>query len=108
MEIEELKDELTTIVVTRTGGGVQSRDRWDTPETKTPEGRRGRLRKDRYSALLIANMVARQINRASAPVRYDVVGGFVKDINKGPQQEKMYKGPDWFVEGMNNLKSPRS
>jgi hypothetical protein len=31
LEIEELKDEMATIVLTRTGTGVNSRDRWDTP-----------------------------------------------------------------------------
>jgi len=59
-EIEELKDELSTITISRTGTGSQSRDKWDTPEVKGKDGKKGRLRKDRYSALLIANMIARQ------------------------------------------------
>jgi hypothetical protein len=53
LEIEELKDELCQIEHTRTATG---RDRWDTPEVKLHGSKKGRLRKDRYSALLMANM----------------------------------------------------
>lgn len=57
-EIEELKNELSNIIITQTMNG---RDRWDTPETKLPGGKKGRMRKDRYSALLMANAGARKI-----------------------------------------------
>lgn len=60
MEIEELKNELTSIVVTQTGTGPNNRDRWDTPEIKLNNSKKGRMRKDRYSALVIGNMIARQ------------------------------------------------
>lgn len=59
---EELKDELSTIVMTQT----KTRQRWDTPDTKVGN-KVGKMRKDRYSALLIANSVARDINKFSAP-----------------------------------------
>ena len=48
LEIEELKNELTTIVMTQTSNGPNARDRWDTPEVKLPNGKKGKLRKDRY------------------------------------------------------------
>ena len=100
MDIEELKDELCTIVLTKTGtGGSGGRDRWDTPEYKTPEGKKGRLRKDRYSALVIANMLARQIQRAPPSVEYEVIGDFTQNISQ-EQQGAMYNGPDWFTKGM--------
>lgn len=57
-EIEDLKDELATIVVTELPSG---RLRFDTPEIKTADNKKGRLRKDRYSSLLLANGVARKI-----------------------------------------------
>lgn len=100
LEIEELKNELTTIVMTQTSTGPNARDRWDTPEIKMPSGKKGRLRKDRYSSLLIANMLARQMQRTLQPMQYDIVGGNARNIidNKG----KMYKGPDWFVSGAND------
>ena len=100
LEIEELKNELTTIVMTQTSTGPNARDRWDTPEVKLPNGKKGRLRKDRYSSLLIANMLARQFNRTLKGIEYDVVGGNAKDFvdSKG----NMYKGPDWFVSGAND------
>ena len=73
MDIEELKDELSTIIITQTTSG---RDKWDTPEVKMPGGKKGRLRKDRYSALVMANMGARQLMRTPAPFDYDSHGGF--------------------------------
>ena len=100
LEIEELKNELTTIIMTQTSTGPNARDRWDTPETKLGHGRKGRLRKDRYSALLIANMIARQYTRAFKPINYDIIGANAKDsvVNNG----KMYNGPDWFTSGAND------
>jgi intein/homing endonuclease len=78
MEIEEMKDELTTIVHTQTP--QSNRDRWDTPEFKEPGGKKGRLRKDRYSALLMANMVARQMAKAPSVITATTHGGFVQNI----------------------------
>ena len=100
LEIEELKDELTTIVMTQTSTGPNARDRWDTPEVKMPGGKKGRLRKDRYSSLLIANMIARQMNRVLPSIEYDVVGNNRADVVKHDGQ--MYRGPDWFIGGGGN------
>jgi hypothetical protein len=99
LEIEELKNELTTIVMTQTSTGPNARDRWDTPETKLQHGKKGRLRKDRYSALIIANAIARKFQKGLRPIDYDVVGGDLRDIvNKEGQ---MYRGPEWFTQGAN-------
>lgn len=100
LELEELKNELTTIVMTQTSTGSGGRDRWDTPEVKLQNGKKGRLRKDRYSSLVIANMLARQAHRYLAPVEYDIVGGNTKDMVK--QDGRMYKGPEWFTDGAND------
>lgn len=95
LEIEELKNELTTIVMTQTSTGPNARDRWDTPEVKLPNGRKGRLRKDRYSSLLIANMLARQLSRGLKPIEYEIVGGDSSKMTK--HTGAMYKGPEWFT-----------
>jgi len=100
LEIEELKNELTTIVMTQTSNSSNARDRWDTPETKLSHGKKGRLRKDRYSALLIANMLARQMNRALKPVDYDIIGADARTSVK--TEGNLYKGPEWFVNGAND------
>jgi hypothetical protein len=100
LEIEELKNELTTIVMTQTSTGPQARDRWDTPEVKLPNGKKGRLRKDRYSSLLIANMIARQINRSLQPVNYDLIGDNRIDIVNN-KDKQLYKGPEWFTSNVN-------
>lgn len=99
LEIEELKNELTTIVMSQTSTSSGARDRWDTPDIKMPNGKKGKLRKDRYSSLLIANMLARQINRSLQPLNYDVIG---TDASKaGKNNGQMYKGPSWFTESAN-------
>lgn len=99
LEIEELKNELTTIVMTQTSTGPNARDRWDTPEVKLPGGKKGRLRKDRYSSLVIANMLARQLNRSLKPIEYSVIGDNARNVvdHKGD----MYKGPEWFTSQAN-------
>jgi hypothetical protein len=99
LEIEELKNELTTIIMSQTSTGPNARDRWDTPEVKLPNGKRGKLRKDRYSALIIANMLARQMSRNLQPTTFDVIGNNLADVGKTNGQ--MYKGPNWFTEAAN-------
>ena len=100
LEIEELKNELTTIVMTQTSGAGGARDRWDTPDVKMPNGKRGKLRKDRYSALLIANMIARQMSRAEQPVNFEVIGANLRDTGK--HSGDLYKGPNWFTNAAND------
>lgn len=95
-EIEQCKEELATIVHTQTPG--TNRDKWDTPEVKLPGAKKGRLRKDRYSALLMANAAARKLARLPDQPEMVPYGGFVgrmknKDVDNAP----MYYGPDWFT-----------
>lgn len=96
LEIEAMKDELATIQHTQTSGG---RDHWDTPETKEPGGKKGRLRKDRYTSLVIANMIARCLQTGPSSFAYNFAGGFVgqakSDVN-GP----LYSGPEYLVNQM--------
>jgi hypothetical protein len=103
LEIEELKNELSTITVTIVGTGVNARERWDVPEIKLPGNKKGRMRKDRYSALVMANMIARSIQRAELPIQYSLIGGASKDLvakkEKGTKPGQLYHGPDWFTSG---------
>ena len=91
MEVEELKDELSTIVMSVTTAG---RERWNTPEVKLGSGKKGRMRKDRYSALVIANMIARTIQRELPTPTYQHVGLVVGQQPEGAGGS-MYKGPEW-------------
>jgi len=100
LELEDLKNELTTVVMSQTSTGAGARDRWDTPEVKMHNGKKGRLRKDRYSSLVIANMLARQTRQKLAAPNYDVIGGNRQDIIK--QEGDMYKGPEWFTNDAND------
>jgi hypothetical protein len=100
MEIEELKNELSMIIITQTPSG---RDKWDTPEIKIPGGRKDRLRKDRYSSLLMANMSARTIQRTPAPVTYDTLGGFAERTESEKEAGPDYIGPAWFTEGIGDV-----
>ena len=85
--------------MTQTSTGPNARDRWDTPEIKLPNGKKGKLRKDRYSALLIANMLSRQMTRSLEPTTFDVIGNDLSQVQKNNGQ--MYKGPNWFIENAN-------
>jgi len=103
LEIEELKDELATI---QHGQHPKTnRDYWDTPEKKLAENKKGRLRKDRYSALLIANMAARRLQRMPEIYNRMVVGGFAqkssikKQINSG--DKNLFVGPQKYVKSLN-------
>jgi len=100
MEIEELKDELSMIVMTQTSTG---RERWDTPEVKVAAGKKNRMRKDRYSSLIMANMSARSISTEKVMVDHMTQGGFaVIDSQANFEKEKLYHGPSWFTEKINN------
>jgi len=101
MEIEELKDELSMIIMTVTNNG---RERWDTPEVKTGAGRKSRLRKDRYSALIMANMSARHLNVEKTTLDLGAIGGFADGTpHFGSADEKLFQGPAWFTEKTKGL-----
>lgn len=101
LEIENLKEELGTIQHTITPAG---RERWDTPEIKTPGStKKGRLRKDRYSALLFANMEGRTLQRTPVKPEYVAYGGVVKTVrqaedDKSAASKSLYSGPIWYTE----------
>jgi len=104
-EIEQLKDELATIVITATSTGME---RFDTPEVKDAGAKKGRLRKDRYSALLMANMAARIIQRSPEIVfQGGSIGGFARDLAGGPKSDtkaagRLYRhdSPLWWQQGV--------
>jgi hypothetical protein len=100
-EIEELKDELATIVHTQTPGS--NRDHWDTPEIKLAGSRKGRLRKDRYSSLVMANYAARRFARKPEAIPYQNFGGFVGTLHHNARNSPAYlTGPDWFINPAND------
>lgn len=101
MEIEELKDELAMIQMTQTASG---RDRWDTPELVVGTGKKSKMRKDRYSALLMANMAARVLQRTPTQEIYNFYGGFATGGHSSKvKEEKLYSGPSWFSENMKDV-----
>jgi len=101
LDIEELKDELAMIQMTQTASG---RDRWDTPEVVVGAGKKSKMRKDRYSSLIMANMAARGIMRAPTPQEYNFYGGFASmDGTERKGSETMYNGPNWFTENMKDI-----
>lgn len=102
MEIEELKNELSIIQMTQTPSG---RDRWDTPEVIVAAGKKSKMRKDRYSALLMANMIGRIFSRIPTKEEYQFFGGFayMPEKTKPDRNEDYYKGPAWFVDNMKDV-----
>lgn len=104
-DIEELKDELATINHTQTG--IAMRDHFDTPETKGEGGKKGRMRKDRYSGLLICNKIARELDSAPDVPRY-AGGGAASSLanNKSHLDSKPYtSAPQWWANGLPNSRN---
>ena len=99
IEIEELKDELAMIQMTETQSG---RARWDTPEIIVAAGKKSKIRKDRYSSLIMANMAARKIDRTPDTPDYVFYGGFATFTDAKPTGE-MFTGPSWFTDGMQDV-----
>ena len=100
MEIEELKDELAMIEMTQTASG---RERWDTPEVKTGAGRKSRLRKDRYSSLIMANMSAVSVLNSKPSLQSGAFGGFSGENYSKFSNAPLFQGPSWFTEKTNGL-----
>ena len=99
MEIEELKNELCMIEIRQTSTG---REHWDTPEVKIGTGRKERIRKDRYSSLLMANMAARQTRARRIQDDYNIVGGFAEMSNKKKRSGLDFIAPAWAAD-LNNI-----
>jgi hypothetical protein len=101
LEIENLKDELCTIVLTQTPTGLEH---WDTPDRKAAGSKPGRMRKDRYSALVMANMGARLAARAPVLPEYaGVVGAFANELSSPSREKKgepYARAPEWFRQKM--------
>lgn len=100
MEIEELKNELSLIEVSES---INGRMRWDTPEVKIGVGKKQRMRKDRYSSLVMANMAARNINLEEKQIVYIGYGGFASRNNPQKTEGTTFSGPNWFTSQMNNI-----
>jgi len=100
MEIEELKNELAMIEIKVTAAG---REHWDTPEVKVGTGKKERVRKDRYSSLLMANMAARTKRKINIQERYNIVGGFAQSTQNKEYNKNDFIGPAWITEGMNGV-----
>jgi len=100
LDIEELKDELAMIQMTTTASG---RDRWDTPQVVVGTGKKSKMRKDRYSSLLMANMAARVLQRTPEQADYNFYGGFATGGHKPKTTDKLYNGPSWFADNMKDV-----
>ena len=85
------------IQITQTSTG---RDKWDTPETVIGTGKKGKLRKDRYSALLMANMSARTLARLPEATIYNFYGGFATISKDLKVEGKDFSGPSWFTDSI--------
>ncbi len=94
--LEELKNELCTIQMSETPTG---REKFDTPHVANPgivEGRsrRGRLRKDRYTALLLSHKYIYDTEiTTDEGIDYEDVAGNINKRNNTVENEPMYRGP---------------
>ncbi len=100
IEIEETKQELATITHTTTQNG---RDKWSTPEILLAGNKREKMRKDRYSSLMMGNAMARRFIKNTTIHYQDVpAGGFASEYrNIKHEGQAMYIGASWFTEPCN-------
>ena len=62
------------------------------------------MRKDRYSALLMANMAARILQRTPDSSRLRVLWWLCNWWFKAKEKdENMYTGPSWFADSMKDV-----
>lgn len=94
--LEELKNELCTIQMSETATG---KEKFDTPQVVKPgavEGRsrKGRLRKDRYTALLLSHKYIYDTHIApDDDIDYEDVAGNIEKRSKPGENESLYRGP---------------
>lgn len=106
--LEELKNELCTIHMSETATG---KERFDTPQVVSPgavEGRqrKGRLRKDRYTALLLSHKYIYDTDIApDEDIDYEDIAGNIQKRAKPGKNEIMYRGPG--VGRMRNAQGAR-
>jgi len=98
INIEELKRELTLIVVTSTANG---NERFDTPENKITGTEKGAYKKDRYSALIMANMAARQDYHNENDYSSRSIEQMANRSLETSQAN--FIGPSWIVSKLNDL-----
>lgn len=99
-EIEELKNELSSIVITNTSSA--GREHFDTPDKKREGDRKGRMKKDRYSSLLMANWSATKLlNQLDTNIELPA-GGFATESRGGfvPRKGGWANAPEWFTNGL--------
>lgn len=107
--IEELKNELCTIQMSETATG---KEKFDTPHVVQAGGvegrtRKGRLRKDRYTALLLCHkyIYETSISNDDGIDYNDIAGNIVSSKNK-QTDEPLYRGPG--VGRMRNSEQSRT
>jgi hypothetical protein len=69
-----------------------------------PGNKKGKMRKDRYSGLLLANQIARNLNKVLPMPEYQT-GRLLQLVSKKTESIKpstMYSGPAWFEEAIKN------
>lgn len=103
LEIEEMKNELTLVVHEVYGSGNNVRQRWLVPTVISEKGiKQSSGKKDRYTALMMANHVARSIELDPAGTIMESTGDLLFRHHRSNKDTPMYSGPSWFTSKVNN------
>jgi len=65
-------------------------------------GKKGRLRKDRYSSILMANEVAHTLHNQLTGTEHSFVGGYAQQ-EKAAKKGQLYTGPEHLVKKMSGI-----
>ena len=101
VEIEELKTEISTVECRPSS--TLGKEVFDTPQVKGADHKKGRLKKDRYSALLYANYYLRNKEKnAPIEIKYTPVGAS-KSFKTETSSKQEYGAPGYTGQGMLGL-----
>lgn len=99
IEIEELKTEICTVECRPSS--TLGKEVFDTPEVKGANNKKGRLKKDRYSALLYANWYLRNREKNKPiEIKYTPIGGSSRYKTSTTSKEQRGEQPMYHGPGM--------
>lgn len=99
MEIEELKNELAMVIHQTYGSGANIRQRWIVPKLVEENFKKKiNQKKDRYTALMMANYVGRNWKSQGQVMAPYVAGDTLKGRGRTLSvDDRLYMGPEWYT-----------
>lgn len=99
-EIEQLKDELTSVIAVKSSDSIGSRLVWKVPDVRVDGKTKTVGKKDRYSALLMANWMGRRLMDAPKQADYNYDGGLITQFSGNTHTSEPMYSSNLFTESV--------